>query len=184
MAREPTDEDLLARSLEHGEAFGLFYDRFEREVLRFYVRATGRGDLAADLTAETFATALASRRRFDPQLGSARGWLFGIARHLLADAWERRRVEDAARRRLGLEPLVLSDQAIERIEELETERPLRAMRMLAALPDDQRVAITGHVIENRSYEDLARELACSESVVRQRVSRGLRRLRTRLKEMS
>ena len=41
----------------------------------------GRGDpeLAADLTAETFAAALVSVRRFDPARGPAVAWLLGIA---------------------------------------------------------------------------------------------------------
>lgn len=50
----------------------------------FFVRATGSGELAADLTAEGFAQALASVERFDPALGTAAAWLFGIARNVLA----------------------------------------------------------------------------------------------------
>jgi DNA-directed RNA polymerase specialized sigma24 family protein len=35
-------------------------------------------------------------------------------------------------------------------------------------------------MEERDYEDIAKELRCSEAVVRQRVSRGLARLRRQL----
>ena len=77
------------------------------------MRRTGDGELAADLTAETFAAALASRRRFDPAKGPAIGWLYGIARHKLARTLERGRVEDRARRTLGMAPLALDDEAIE-----------------------------------------------------------------------
>jgi DNA-directed RNA polymerase specialized sigma24 family protein len=38
------------------------------------------------------------------------------------------------------------------------------------------------VLQEAGYEELARSLRCSESVVRKRVSRGLAELRTRLKE--
>jgi RNA polymerase sigma-70 factor (ECF subfamily) len=103
--------------------------------------------------------------------------LFGIARHLLADTWERGRVEDRARRRLGVERLALTDEALERIEQLGDDR---AMTMLEELPADQRVAIKGRVLEEQEYEELASRLSCSPSVVRQRVSRGLRSLRERL----
>jgi RNA polymerase sigma factor (sigma-70 family) len=54
---------------------------------------------------------------------------------------------------------------------------------MAELPDDQRRAVQGRVIEERDYPELARNLACSESVVRQRVSRGLRSLRERLEQI-
>jgi RNA polymerase sigma factor (sigma-70 family) len=177
-----SDEELLALTTEDPDAFGAFYDRFEAEVLTFFWRATHRADLAADLTAEVFAAALASAGAFRPELGRARAWLFGIARHELADTWERGRVEDRARRRLALEPLVLSDEALERIEELGSGGCNGALRLLEDLPAEQRAAVTGRVVEDRDYEELARSLCCSESVVRQRVSRGLRSLRERLEQ--
>lgn len=175
-----TDEELLSRTAGDSEAFGAFYDRYEAAVLAFFWRATRRSDLAADLTAETFAAALASIGRFDSRRGTAKGWLFGIARHELADTWERGRVEDQARRRLGLEPLALSDEMLERIESLGSHGGREALELLAALPADQRRAVQGRVLEERDYHELARTLDCSESVVRQRVSRGLRSLRERL----
>ena len=52
-----SDEQLLARTAAEPEPFGLFYERFERELLRFFLRATGRPELAADLAAEVFASA-------------------------------------------------------------------------------------------------------------------------------
>jgi RNA polymerase sigma-70 factor (ECF subfamily) len=51
---------------------------------------------------------------------------------------------------------------------------------LAELPAEQRHAIEARVIAERDYADIASELRCSEAVVRKRVSRGLRALRTRL----
>jgi RNA polymerase sigma factor (sigma-70 family) len=177
-----SDGELLALTAHDPEAFGVVYDRFEAEVLAFFWRATRRADLATDLTAEVFAAALSSAGGFRSELGTARAWLFGIARHELADTWRRGRVEDRARRRLGLEPLVLSDGALERIDELGSRASSDALRLLEDLPDDQRTAVRGRVLEERDYEDLARSLSCSEGVVRQRVSRGLRSLRERLEQ--
>ena len=79
-----SDEELLVASVGDEEAFAAFYRRHARPVAGFFMRRTGDGELAADLTAETFAAALASRRRFDPVKGPAVGWLYGIARHKLA----------------------------------------------------------------------------------------------------
>lgn len=177
-----SDAELLARGGEEPGAFAAFYDRFEADLLAFFYRATRRADLAADLTAEVFAAALESINTFNPELGTARAWLFGIARHELADTWERRRVEDGARRRLGMEPLALSDEALERIEELGSAEGTAVLHLLAGLPDDQRLAIEGRVLQERDYDEIARDLSCSESVVRQRVSRGLRNLRQRLEQ--
>jgi RNA polymerase sigma-70 factor (ECF subfamily) len=156
----------------------VLYDRYEDPLLAFFRRATGHADVAADLTAEVFAVALASLDSFRPELGSARGWLFGIARHELAQSWRRGRVDAQARRRLGMEPIVLTDENLDRIDRLGEAGVLDSLRLLESLPADQRDAVRGRVIDGRDYQEIARELGCSELVVRQRVSRGLRRLRS------
>jgi RNA polymerase sigma-70 factor (ECF subfamily) len=164
--------------LEDVQALGVFYDRYEDPLLLFFRRASGRADLAADLTAEVFAAALGSLGQFRPELGSARAWLFGIARHELAQTWRRRRVEAQARKRMGMEPILLSDEDLLRIDELVSDG--NSLTLLQELPDDQRSAVVGRVLEERDYAELAVELECSKMVVRQRVSRGLRALRSRL----
>jgi RNA polymerase sigma factor (sigma-70 family) len=169
---------LLQRGVDDPHAFGEFYDRYENSLLLFFQRQTGRPDLAADLATEVFAVALASLPKFRAELGSAPGWLFGIARHELAQMWRRGRVEAEARRQLGMEPIVLSDDDLERIERLSEVEGIDSLALLDALPDDQRAAVLGRVIDERDYDELARSLDCSELVVRQRVSRGLRVLRS------
>src|SRR5215207_4328992 len=98
-----TDDALLA-ALDRA-AFGVFYERHERAILGFFGAVTRRPEVAADLTAETFALALASVETFDAERGNARMWLFGIARNVLAQSARRGRVDSAARRRIGLEAL-------------------------------------------------------------------------------
>jgi RNA polymerase sigma factor (sigma-70 family) len=159
------------------EAFGRFYERHEDFVLSVFMRRCASAELAADLTAETFARALASRRAFDATRGEPRGWLYGIARHVLAASIERGRVEDTARRLLRLERLSLDDDAIARIEQLTGDVALAA---LDELPQDQRLAVRGRVLEEADYDELATKLRCSASVVRKRVSRGLGTLRKQL----
>jgi RNA polymerase sigma factor (sigma-70 family) len=158
-------------------AFGEFYARHEDFILAVFLRRCANAELAADLTAETFARALAGRRAFDSSRGEPRGWLYGIARHVLAESLKRGRVEDSARRGLRLERLELDDEAIARIGELTGDEALAA---LEGLPADQRAAVRGRVLEEAEYDALAAALRCSQSVVRKRVSRGLGTLRKRL----
>ena len=176
---DPDDEHLLIRTPEDAEAFAAFYRRWERPVLAYFARRTGAGDLAADLAAETFAAALLSAERFDPRRGDAPGWLFGIARHTLARARRRGSVEDRARRQLGMPVLELGDESVERIERLAAED--RVADLLAQLPAAQAEAVRARVLEDEPYPEIAARVACSESVVRQRVSRGLRALRAELR---
>jgi RNA polymerase sigma factor (sigma-70 family) len=173
--QQSTDEAALLQG--DADGFAAFYRLREDGVLGYFLRRISDPELAADLCAESFARALEGRADFDPARGAAGAWLFGIARNVLARSLERGRVEDSTRRRLGMERLVLDDEAIQRIGELDHDPATLA---LLDLPPEQRTAVTGRVLQDSSYDALAAELACSESVVRQRVSRGLRTLRTRL----
>jgi RNA polymerase sigma-70 factor (ECF subfamily) len=51
---------------------------------------------------------------------------------------------------------------------------------LAALPPDQRAAVSARVLDDLEYEEIAVAARTSESVVRKRVSRGLAAMRARL----
>ena len=117
------------------------------------------------------------RRSFDPSRGEGRAWLFGIARHVLAESVSKGRVLDETRVRLALEPLAIDDDSLERLSELADDIAMEALR---ELPGEQREAVEARVLEDRDYRELAVTLECSESVVRQRVSRGLRAIRDRL----
>jgi RNA polymerase sigma-70 factor (ECF subfamily) len=175
-----SDEDLLAAAVADDAAFSVFYSRYEKLVLAFFRKTAGPGEVAVDLTAEVFAELVESLDRFDPDQGSGSSWLFGIARNVLARSRRRGQVEDRSRRRLGLPLLVVADETIDRIE-----RSLGAdsvTELLTRLPDAQRAAIEARILQERDYGEIARELRCSESVVRQRVSRGLRSLRSVMKE--
>jgi RNA polymerase sigma factor (sigma-70 family) len=158
--------------------FARFYRRHEREVAGVLIRRTGRADLAADLTSEVFAAALLAWRRagnLADVTDNESAWLFGIVRNKLVDSYRRGRVEDEARRQLGMRATELTDESLSAIEALTSDTP--ALELVGELPPEQRFAVTAHVIEGRSYKDIAQELALSEQVVRKRVSRGLARMR-------
>ncbi|HEX4733327.1 MAG TPA: RNA polymerase sigma factor [Thermoleophilaceae bacterium] len=181
---ERDDAALLAAVAREPEAFATFYDRYADSVFAFLLTRTRRRDLAADLTAETFAAALASAARYRGTAPTAAPWLFGIARNKMLDSFRRRRVEDAARRRLGMEPLVLSDDDLAELEaRLDLAQHEEWLReALASLPDEQRAALLARVVDEREYGEIAAEVACSPAVIRQRVSRGLATLRSRFSE--
>jgi RNA polymerase sigma-70 factor (ECF subfamily) len=77
----------------------------------------------------------------------------------------------------------LEDADLERVDELASLGDDAGVeRLLDQLPPEQRDAVRARVLDERSYADIAGELRCSEAVVRQRVHRGLSRMRERLKE--
>jgi RNA polymerase sigma factor (sigma-70 family) len=178
MSADSSDEELLVSGGAQG--FGLLYER-RYPLIRGYVRRRvgARPELVLDLVAETFARALERREQFDPQRGSAAGWLLGIARHLLADAAQHGRVADESRRRLGMERIFVEDAQLELVER-DSESDLQ--RALWALPAEQRQAVEERVLREEPYEAIATRIGSSEQVVRKRVSRGLAALRRGIKE--
>jgi RNA polymerase sigma-70 factor (ECF subfamily) len=176
-----SDEALVQelRPIHAGAAFSELYERHERLLLLYFRRRVSSAELAADLTAETFARALASRSRFKSRgEGSALAWLFGIGRNVLVSSVRDGKVEDRARRSLGVAAIAMDDEQLEAVDRLAAD--FAAEEVLATLPADQQSAVRARVLEERRYVEIAAELTCSEAVVRKRVSRGLTALRHQL----
>lgn len=184
LTRRASDAELLAAARRSRRAFALFYDRYERAVAGYLMRRTADPELAADLTAEVFAAAFAAADRFRPTGSTAAAWLFTIAQNTLTSAMRKGRVEEAARRELGVRTAVeLGSGSRERLEQAVVSDAW-VSELLARLPADQREAVRARVIEDRSYDDIAAALETSSLVIRKRVSRGLASLREEVKEGS
>ena len=179
------DDELLVR-YAHGdpEAFVAFYRRHLPAVLSFFLQRTGDRELTADLSAEVFAAALIAADRYRPGERPALAWLYGIAAHKLVDSRRRHRVRDDARRRLGLEPLYADDDDLARVESMAADESAALNRALQHLPAAHRDAVLARVVEEKPYAEIAADMRCSALLVRQRVSRALRTLRSDLEEPS
>jgi RNA polymerase sigma-70 factor (ECF subfamily) len=179
-----SDAELLGSSSPR--AFATFYRRHLPWVLSWLLAHVRDRELAADLAGEVFASALQARASFDGRRATAAPWLQAIARNVLFDSLRRGRVEDRARRELGIPPLSLTDEDLARVDELvdEARGMTPATIALSELPTEQEAAVRARVVDEEEYESIARRLECSPAVVRQRVSRGLRTMRTTLEEQA
>lgn len=167
----PTDAELLAAARADASAFRAFYERYAERVYGYHLRRTRDADAAHDLTAETFAQAWLSRRRFRDRAGGSAGpWLFAIARNVLVDSVRRQRLERSACDRLGV------------AVEAHAEPDEFWLDALDDLPDGQGDAVRLRVVDELEYEDVARELGTTQAAARVRVHRGLAALRQRFRE--
>ena len=179
-SQRPDEVLLLAARDGDGEAFGEFYRRRRALVLGYLRPRVPNAETAADLMAESFAGALlAIRDARRPIPDEPAAWLLTIARNKLIDSVRRGHVEQAARDRLALDPLEIDDEDIARIENLAASINVAA-NLEQLLPADQHTALIARIIDERDYSDIARDLRCSEAVVRKRVSRALGTLRAGL----
>jgi RNA polymerase sigma-70 factor (ECF subfamily) len=150
-----------------------------RRMTGFLVRRTHDPEVAVDLVAETFASALEDRAQFRGD-GDADAieWLYAIARNLLNGWYRRGEVRQRAVARLGIERPDLGEGEVERLIELGGLAEVRAQFVagLGALPEDQRRAVLLRVVDECSYPEASRLLGVTQQVARARVSRGLRAL--------
>jgi len=183
VSTERTDSELLLASREDPE-FTELYRRHAETSLRYFARRTLDPEAAAELTAETFAQAFASRQTYTDTGVNGVAWVYGIARHQLSRFYRTGTIEAKARGSIGMNVRDLPAEDYERIEELVDLAPIKEalVEALATLGAEQRDALQLRVIDELSYPDVASRLGCAEAAARQRVSRGLRRIAIVLQE--
>lgn len=177
-----TDAQLIREARRDPEALAELYRRHAARINGWLETRTSAA-AASDLTAETFAQAALSLRRFrDESDGSAAPWLFGIARNLLHRSLERDRIETRARKRLGM-PLDSHEPDLARIDERDRAARLEPTLATAldSLPETQRRALELRVVDELPYERVAASLGCSQTAARIRVVRALGSLSRLLK---
>jgi RNA polymerase sigma factor (sigma-70 family) len=184
MAAE-SDDVVIGRSVEMPVAFGAIFDRHSRSVYRYLRRRVG-ADLAADLTAETFARAFSARDRYEQRGESALPWLLGIATNLIKmhRRGEERRLRAFASAAVAEPVVMLVDQATgtgaldDRLDAAALAPALG--EALAALPARQRDVLLLHTWAELSLAEIAIALDLPAATVRSHIHRARRFIESRL----
>jgi RNA polymerase sigma factor (sigma-70 family) len=137
---DESDADLLAATARgDAEAFGRFYRRHERRVLKYAIaRCSNAGDVA-DVVGETFLAALGAAARFSDHGGDAVPWLLGIARRVLSRQRRSRWRQERLVQRLERLPSLAPDEAemVEAAIDAARLAPQLAAALAALRPKDQ-----------------------------------------------
>ena len=147
-------------------------------VMAYFARRCGEPQVVADLTSETFVRAAGGFATFDPDRGSARAWLFGIAANVFArHCSQSAEARDAAVRLAAQRPLD-ADETDELTEKIDAQRAGRElMEHCARLPDLERAAVELVDLSGLTPKEAAAALGVSRVVLRKRLSRARARLR-------
>lgn len=180
---------LIARS-QQGDvsAFNLLVVQYQQIVYNVVLRMLGDRDIAADVTQDTFISALRAIQSF--RAGSSfRAWLLRIASNQACDQWRRthRHVqesldsltdEDEPHTASVLNTLIATGDQVNPEESLLTQELQELIsRGLQTLPLDQRVAVILCDVQGLSYEEIALTTHTTLGTVRSRIARGRIRLR-------
>lgn len=171
----PSDAEVIGRSLDQPEAFGLIYDRHALTVLRFLGRRVG-AEVAEGLVGELFRIVFERRKTFDASRVSALPWLYGIGSNLLL---KHRRAE-ARRLRASARMAAAGEAADRRASAVALDARLlfpRVADAIEALPDGERDALLLFAWEDLSYQSVAEALELPIGTVRSRLNRARAQLR-------
>ncbi len=176
---EENDDELMAR-LAAGDASALdgIVRRYGAAMLRFLVVQVGDPELSQDLLQDVFVAVFEARDRYEPR-GQFRGWLYQIARNLVRKS--RRDLATFSRHASNLGDLmsrgwiVLPDEAAEKREEA-----ARLLTALGELDEDDRALVELHLLEGRTFRQIAAEMEISVSTAKARLDKTLDVLRRRV----
>lgn len=180
---EATAEDLLvAVGAGDTRAFGVLYDRTTPQVLGVALRVLRDRSLAEEVTQEVMVEVWRKAVRFDPERGTASGWITTLAHRRAVD---RVRSEQASRDRDDRvsrrdEPRAfdaVADEVQVRLDHWQVRRAL------AELTDRQREAIELAYFGGHTYRDVAKVLGIPEGTAKSRLRDGLLRLRYALEDL-
>ncbi len=191
--RSPIELEFIEK-LKNGDAkaFDNLVLRYSADIYAVLFRITHDAEEAADLTQETFLSALKAIKKFRGE-ADLKTWLVRIAINESRNRfrwWKRRRRDktfsiDApiGENEMPFSETVSSNSANPEETILQRERENRLTKALSDLPEVFRETVVLCDIEGLSYEEIATVLEINIGTVKSRIARGREELRRKLNDI-
>ncbi|MCY0901528.1 MAG: sigma-70 family RNA polymerase sigma factor [Firmicutes bacterium] len=182
MIETVSDDELLDGIAQQDRAaMTALYDRYERLVYSFAVRAVRDRSAAEEIVQDVFVKVWRSAERYDASQGKLSTWLLTIARRTAIDMHRK------TQRRLI--PELMEDEQLAQVHDDEAgpEAIVEAHALrdiiqeaLARLPDDQRATIERMYYQGYTQREIAESMDVPLGTVKGRIRLGLSRLKEQL----
>ncbi|MEW1914004.1 sigma-70 family RNA polymerase sigma factor [Kitasatospora sp. NPDC085895] len=160
------------------DAFGGLFDSYARTVYNHVFRLTADWSVAEDVMSATFMEAWRLRAKVDPEGGSLRPWLLGIATNLARNHCRSNRRYRAAAAAAVRELSDVPDHAETVAGEVDDRhRIAAALSALGSMRRPEREVLVLCLLEGMEYADAAQALGIPVGTVRSRLSRARTKLR-------
>lgn len=152
-----TDDKELWKKISNADAvaFDAFYRESAPRLRAFLCHIVGNPQVAEDVAQDAFTQIWIHPHGFQPERGTLRGYLYGIARKRAAEWWRNQTQSDGATRP---EPTACKTEAASVMGDA-----------LARLPEEQRALLWLREVEGQSYAELAIILEIPIGTVRSRL---------------
>jgi RNA polymerase sigma-70 factor, ECF subfamily len=173
-----TEAQLVARAAAGDPAAERkLYDLHVDRVYRLAYRLAGDGEVARDLTQETFIRAFARLATFRGEAAFGT-WLRAIAMSVILNDLRRRR--PARMREAPYEEAVAADWLADPRREAEPDLRERLRAAIDALPNRYRTVFVMHDVEGYTHEEIGTALGVQPGTSKAQLSRARAKLRERL----
>lgn len=186
---DPDVQLMLAFQAGDKQAFEKLMTAHFSRVLNFIFRYVGRRDIAEDLTQEVFIRVYKSVGNYQPQ-SKFSTWLFTIAKNLSLNE-----LRSNKHKMVSMEEMI--DTGEDRVKVqfkderqktpaqqlLDHEQSQQVRQAIAALPENQRVAVLLRRYEQFSYEEIADVMQVTPKAVKSLLNRAKENLRESLKSL-
>ncbi len=165
----------------HRPAFDVLHHRVQRQVMATARLLLRDAELAQEVTQEVFVQIWRHASRFDPERGTAAGWIYGLTRSRSIDrirAVQAARIRDhrwAGGTAILHPPAAEPDSAV-----LAHMQTISVHAALMTITPRQREAIVLAFFGDHTYPQIAATLKVPLGTVKTRIRDGLRRLRAQL----
>jgi RNA polymerase sigma factor (sigma-70 family) len=177
---EPTTQTHRQTQADAGAAaeFERLYRANIDAVTAYFARRSADPQVVADLTADTFVAVITGFGSFDPGKGTARAWVFGIARRIYASHCEAYRQQQHKVQRLAGRRDLDPDQVEELVDRIDAERAGRLLLAgLTTLPERDRAVVELVDLAGLTPKEAAAALGLAPGTMRMRLMRARGRLR-------
>lgn len=183
-------EASLIRACKEGDqtAFNLLVWRWEKPLFNFTYKYVGDAHLAQDLVQETFVRVLRSINGYEHR-GAFSTWLYRIAVNLCRDHFRKKRIPmvslddyytTSSGERVYVKDRVVAEGARSDEAMAAAHREELVRRLLAGLPEEQRIVILMKEYQALTFREIADVLDVPSGTVKARLYRGLRTMREQL----
>ncbi|WP_405012528.1 RNA polymerase sigma factor [Kitasatospora sp. NBC_01539] len=160
------------------DAFAELFDSYARTVYNHAFRLTGDWSVAEDVMSAAFMEAWRLRCTVEPDGGSLRPWLLGVATNLARNHCRSNRRYRAAAAAAAAAVAPVPDHADEVVGRLDDRRRIAVtLAQLSTLRRPEREVLLLCLSENLEYAEAAQVLGIPVGTVRSRLSRARAKLR-------
>ncbi len=158
------------------DAFGLLYDRFQAEIVRYLAHRIGDADMAEDLAQQVFLKAWQAIPRYEARGVPFKAWLYRMAHNQMVDYFRTRR------QTTDLDGIDVPEEAEAETLVLAAEMSDALGTALGRLSEDHRQVLTLRFLMEKSAREIGEIMGRKEVTIRGLQMRALQALRREIEE--